>query len=113
MDETTNGSPTHSTGINGLDFILRGGLVPNRLYLVEGVPGAGKTTLALQFLREGAKNGEPVLYVGSPKPKTSYARWLRLTAGTSKACGSVKSSHRKAIFSPTKPIRSFTLPRWN
>ena len=63
MDETTNASPMHRTGINGLDFILRGGLAPNRLYLVEGVPGAGKTTLALQFLREGAKNGEPVLYV--------------------------------------------------
>lgn len=52
-----------STGIRGLDSILHGGLTPNRLYLAEGVPGAGKTTLALQFLRAGAANGEPVLYV--------------------------------------------------
>jgi circadian clock protein KaiC len=52
-----------STGIAGLDDILGGGLTPNRLYLVEGVPGAGKTTLALQFLMAGAARGETVLYV--------------------------------------------------
>jgi circadian clock protein KaiC len=52
-----------STGIKGLDDILSGGFAPNRLYLIEGVPGAGKTTLALQFLMEGATRGEPVLYV--------------------------------------------------
>jgi len=52
-----------NTDVKGLDFVLGGGLTPNRLYLVEGVPGAGKTTFALQFLREGAKNGESVLYV--------------------------------------------------
>jgi circadian clock protein KaiC len=51
------------TGVEGLDDILRGGFAPNRLYLIEGVPGAGKTTLAMQFLREGVKHGESVLYV--------------------------------------------------
>jgi circadian clock protein KaiC len=51
------------TGIEGLDQILGGGLTPNRMYLLEGVPGSGKTTLALQFLQEGARRGEPVLYV--------------------------------------------------
>ena len=50
-------------GVEGLDDVLRGGLTPNRLYLLEGVPGSGKTTLALQFLLEGVKRGEPVLYV--------------------------------------------------
>ena len=52
-----------TTGIEGLDNILAGGLISNRLYLIEGMPGAGKTTLAVQFLMEGARRGEPVLYV--------------------------------------------------
>lgn len=52
-----------STGITGLDEILCGGLTPERVYLVEGMPGAGKTTLALQFLMEGVRNQEPVLYI--------------------------------------------------
>jgi len=52
-----------STGIDGLDDILQGGLTRCRLYLVEGVPGSGKTTLALQYLMAGARRGETVLYV--------------------------------------------------
>lgn len=52
-----------STGVIGLDDVLSGGLTRKRLYLVEGTPGSGKTTLALQFLMAGAKDGEPVLYV--------------------------------------------------
>ncbi len=52
-----------STGIPGLDHVLRGGLTTNRLYVIEWDPGAGKTTLALQFLLEGVRRGEPVLYV--------------------------------------------------
>jgi circadian clock protein KaiC len=52
-----------STGIPGLDDILHGGLTPHRLYLLEGVPGSGKTTLGMQFLMAGARNGESVLYV--------------------------------------------------
>jgi circadian clock protein KaiC len=52
-----------STAVPGLDDILSGGLAKHRLFLVEGVPGSGKTTLALQFLRAAAERGEPVLYV--------------------------------------------------
>jgi circadian clock protein KaiC len=52
-----------STGIDGLDEILGGGFTPHRMYLVEGVPGSGKTTMALQFLLDGARRGESVLYV--------------------------------------------------
>ncbi len=50
-------------GVEGLDDILRGGLPRSRVYLLEGNPGAGKTTLALQFLLEGIRRGEKVLYV--------------------------------------------------
>ena len=51
------------TGIIGLDDILNGGLARGRLYLIEGVPGSGKTTLAMQFLIDGARHGETVLYI--------------------------------------------------
>src|SRR5689334_2912202 len=52
-----------STGIPGLDELLVGGLTANRMYLVEGTPGTGKTTLALQFLLAGRDRGESTLYV--------------------------------------------------
>jgi circadian clock protein KaiC len=54
--------PRASTGIEGLDAILGGGFPRNRMYLISGDPGAGKTTLAMQFLLAGAKNGEPGVY---------------------------------------------------
>jgi circadian clock protein KaiC len=56
-------APTLGTGIEGLDDILGGGFTPDRLYVLEGAPGAGKTTVALQFLMEGVRAGEKVLYV--------------------------------------------------
>jgi circadian clock protein KaiC len=65
-----------STGIAGLDNILCGGFDPDRLYLVEGEPGTGKTTLALQFLLEGVRRGETCLYVTLSESE----RELRLVA---------------------------------
>jgi len=60
----TSAVPTRiSTGIAGLDDILGGGLTPQRIYLVEGSPGAGKTTLGLQFLLDGIAKGESGLYI--------------------------------------------------
>ncbi|MEA2753916.1 MAG: circadian clock protein KaiC [Aliidongia sp.] len=55
--------PRISTGSSGLDDILNGGIDANRLYLYEGQPGAGKTTIAMQFLLDGARRGETVLYI--------------------------------------------------
>ncbi|HEU4748893.1 MAG TPA: ATPase domain-containing protein [Gemmatimonadaceae bacterium] len=55
--------PRALTGIRGLDEILGGGLPTKHLYLIDGEPGTGKTTLALQFLLEGVSKGERGLYV--------------------------------------------------
>jgi circadian clock protein KaiC len=55
--------PKAATGIAGLDEILCGGLARSRLHLLEGNPGTGKTTIALQFLMEGAKVGETGIYI--------------------------------------------------
>jgi circadian clock protein KaiC len=67
-----------STGASGLDGILGGGLTPDRLYLVEGAPGAGKTTLALGYLMAGAARGERGLYV----TLSETAEELRAVAGS-------------------------------
>lgn len=52
-----------SVGVSGLDDVLAGGLRKRRVYLVEGSPGTGKTTIATQFLLEGARRGEKGLYI--------------------------------------------------
>ena len=52
-----------ATGITGLDQLLGGGLPSRRMHLIEGVPGTGKTTLALQFLLAAKQRGERSLYV--------------------------------------------------
>src|ERR1041384_2901785 len=64
MDATTPQLlPRAATVIAGLDEVLRGGLARDRLHLLEGSPGTGKTTIALQFLMAGAAAGEPGIYV--------------------------------------------------
>ena len=67
-----------STGVPGLDTLLGGGLTPHRLYLVEGTPGTGKTTLSLQFLLEGLRVGEAGLYI----TLSETAEELRAVAAT-------------------------------
>lgn len=62
-NSTPNVPDKASTGIQGLDEILAGGLPRHQTYLVEGESGSGKTTLGLQFLIEGVRQGEEVLYV--------------------------------------------------
>jgi KaiC/GvpD/RAD55 family RecA-like ATPase len=57
------GKEEANTGIAGLDDVLAGGFTRGHTYLVEGTPGTGKTTLGLQFLREGARHHEPCLHV--------------------------------------------------
>ena len=62
-----------STGIRGLDAILGGGLPPHHLYLLDGEPGTGKTTLALQFLLAGAASGARGLYVTLSETRAELA----------------------------------------
>jgi circadian clock protein KaiC len=52
-----------ASGVDGLDYVLRGGYAKFRSHLIEGRPGSGKTTLGLQFLIEGASHGEKCLYI--------------------------------------------------
>jgi circadian clock protein KaiC len=62
--EVVDGTETKAaTGVAGLDDILAGGLRRGRVYLLEGSPGTGKTTIAMQFLLEGARRGERGLYI--------------------------------------------------
>src|SRR3569832_1871441 len=61
--------PRVSTGSDGLDDILGGGFDANRMYLNEGRPGTGKTTMALQFLLKGVQAGENVLYISLSETK--------------------------------------------
>jgi circadian clock protein KaiC len=63
-----------STGIQGLDNILRGGFPRNCMYLIAGLPGTGKTTLAMQFLLEGIRRGEKCLYVSLAETRAEIER---------------------------------------
>ena len=68
--------PRAETGIPGLDSVLAGGLPRDQIFLIEGDPGAGKTTLALQFLLTGVAQGERVLYITLSETETE----IRLVA---------------------------------
>jgi KaiC protein len=84
LAETGPGSPMHDTtellprahnDIVGLDAVFEGGWARNRLHLLEASPGTGKTTIALQFLIAGARNGErPEWMSTSPRPSRAAAR---------------------------------------
>lgn len=65
------------TGIEGLNEILGEGLPANCLYLVQGDPGSGKTTLALQFLLEGVRLGEKTLYITLSETKDELVKVAR------------------------------------
>lgn len=63
MDGKETGAGKARTGVPGLDDVLAGGLTVGRVFLLEGNPGTGKTTIALRFLMEGAAVGEQCLYI--------------------------------------------------
>jgi KaiC/GvpD/RAD55 family RecA-like ATPase len=65
------------TGVPGLDEMLEGGLIPGRTYVVSGASGTGKTTLAMQFLLEGTRRGERVMYVSLDEPPNEVRQNMR------------------------------------
>lgn len=77
MRRDPDAPPVASTGIAGLDEILTGGLPREEMHLLQGMAGTGKTTLALHFLREGARLGEPTLYVTLSQSKQHLLRIAR------------------------------------
>ncbi len=72
-----NGVPKIRTGVQGLDKMLHGGLVPGRPYIVSGPPGSGKTILSVQFLREGLEGGERCLFVALEEPPNELKANMR------------------------------------
>lgn len=63
IPETSTKTQAISTGVGGFDGILDGGYASHRVHLIEGQPGTGKTTLALQFLLDSVSKGERCLYI--------------------------------------------------
>ena len=103
--------PLAMIGVRGLDEILGGGLPRDRLYLLDGEPGAGKTTMALQFLMEGRNHGEQGLYVtlSETADELNAVRGVR-TGGRWTASRS-SSWRRSKAKRPTRRTRSFTRRR--
>jgi circadian clock protein KaiC len=69
--------PRLDTGVTGLNDILLGGLPPGQMYLIEGDPGTGKTTLAMQFIRAGILRGEKALYITLSEPRAELETSMR------------------------------------
>lgn len=66
-----------TTGVAGLDTILGGGLLAEGFYLLQGDPGSGKTTVALQFARECVAKGEKTLYISLSESREDLERTVR------------------------------------
>jgi circadian clock protein KaiC len=81
--------PLVASGTAGLDHVLAGGFTPHRVYLIEGNPGSGKTTLSLKWLLDGQRAGETCMYVTLSETKAE------LTA--------VAHSHGWSLVNRTRP----------
>lgn len=87
-----------ATGIAGLDEILCGGFIANRMYLVEGTPGVGKTTLAMRFLLEGVSRGERTLYVALSETRDELEEVARSHGWSLEGIDIVELSQVESLF---------------
>ncbi len=95
-----------STGIPGLNKMLNGGLIPNRIYLVKGGPGTGKTILGIQFLTEGVKNNEKCLHISLEESIEELKENMRILG--------IETDGIKFIdASPTNGERFFGIPEFS
>src|SRR5512134_2865565 len=90
-----------STGNEQLDHVLRGGLPRNAMYLLQGVPGSGKTTLALQFLLDAARRGDRTLYVTLSETRDEIDRVASSHGWTLDRLGLLELSAMKHLAEPT------------
>lgn len=74
---TAQQSHRASTGVAGIDSMLKGGLIPGRPYVVAGAHGTGKTTFCIQFLQQGVRQGERALFVSIDEPPSELRENVR------------------------------------
>ena len=97
----------------GLDDILAGGWTRRRSYLVEGVPGSGKTTLALQYLMEGARAGESVLYVTLSETEEELRAGAESHGWSLDGVMIRELTPRRRRWTPTSRTRCSIRPSWS
>ena len=90
----------------GLDDVLGGGLPPDRLYLVQGEPGVGKTTLALQFLLDGVRRGERALFITLSETEDELKAYLTDNSAEKIAGNLEQWSNAKGVRAAYKMLRA-------
>lgn len=108
------------TGVPGLDDILQGGIPAGEMYLLEGDPGTGKTTIAMQFLLEGVRENESVLYISLSEPERELQNSARSHGWDFSAVpvvefvpdeAALNADEQYTVFHPTEVELSSTIDR--
>jgi circadian clock protein KaiC len=97
-----------NSGVPGLDDVLGGGFTRGCLFLIEGNPGTGKTTMALRFLLQGAVAGERNLYITLSETKSEL-----LNGAASHGWSLSNFNRRRACSTPIGNKAYFIPPNWS